>query len=104
MIDKEHDSISVLVLSIYDNAAPAIIAQQTKPNKYVNHAWIPQTLGDCVWVAYEFASLEERLEWEKALPEFVAKKLSRHLIPSVLKLGWKVRDHNGFAVRGEKDD
>jgi hypothetical protein len=49
-------------------------------------AWVPQTLGEQIWVVYEFPSEAERVAWEQGLPPLLAKMLDRDLIPRAL--GW----------------
>ena len=30
------------------------------PSNVINRAWMPQTMMDCIWIFYEFATTEER--------------------------------------------
>ena len=69
---------------------------QYKPSKFSKKAWIPQTLGDQIWILYEFDAEQDRLNWESTLPMRISKYLSREVIEYALPYGWHIRDVNGF--------
>ena len=93
--------IGVLIVDMYDcvDFTPREILKPYIPIKIENEAWIPQTMGDQVWVMYEFHSEENRLKWEESLPENISNwllkdrnKISRY----VKQYGWGIRNENGF--------
>lgn len=92
--------ISALRVDLYGcNSESA--ASQLKPYApdtpdFAHLAWIPQTLGDQIWVLFEFFSEEDRITWESTLPEHIRKWLDRNLIKHALPYGWHVRNMNGF--------
>lgn len=92
-----NENISALRVDLYCcEEQPAKILQPFIPNNYKYRSWIPQTMGDQIWVMYEFHNELDRLEWEKTLPENIEKWLDRELIESALEFGWHIRDQNGF--------
>ena len=93
------ENISALRVRLYDcEERPADILRPHLPKEFKRRAWIPQTLGDQIWMMYEFETKEQREVWEKTLPESIAKWIDRDLIQQVLSYGWNVRDMNGFIV------
>lgn len=95
----EHDTISALRIDLYAcTGRPSTILRPYEPKEFKNHAWIPQTIGDQIWVLYEFETTEQRVAWEISLPQEIAMYLDRGLIEYALPYGWSVRDPNGFPV------
>lgn len=91
------ECISALRVDLYNcEGRPSYILSPFLPKKYKNKAWIPQTMGDQIWVLYEFYTIEDRLEWESTLPERIKNWLDRKLIKSALIYGWHIRNVNGF--------
>ncbi len=48
---------------------PQEIAKEIHPANYLNRLWIPQTLGDQIWLWYEFESREEKDNFLAGLPQ-----------------------------------
>lgn len=100
----EYENISALRVKLYDlKEKPSTILVPYEPKKYVNHAWIPQTMGDQIWVLWEFSTKEERQEWESTLPENISKWLDRTVIKYAINFGWHVRDLNGLEYKQENE-
>jgi hypothetical protein len=90
---SERETISALRIDLYDcTEPPAKIVRREMPSNAVRRAWIPQTVGDQVWLLYEFANVEDRLAWESGLSPLMSKWLDRELIKHALPFGWHVRD------------
>ena len=99
MIDQT--KISALRVDLNDwhdlsNQRFAEVFCQYKPAKFSQKAWIPQTLGEQIWVLYEFETEQDRLNWESKLPKNIAQFLDRSMIEYALPYGWHIRDENGF--------
>jgi hypothetical protein len=93
------DNISAMRISIYDcETTPADLIKPFIPKNYTRVAWIPQSMGDQVWVLFEFPSLEDRQSWECELTLELFNMLDRRLIKDAARFGWGVRDFNGFLV------
>jgi len=92
------ESVSALRVDMYDciKETPAIILKPFTPENSINKAWIPQTMGDQIWVLYEFKTKKDREEWENMLPENISKWLDRGLIEVAQDYGWHIRNANGF--------
>lgn len=92
--------IAALRVDLYEctGKPPRDYLRPVVPEKAVRSAWIPQTMGDQIWVLYEFKSEAERLAWEAALPADVSRWLDRRLLPHAMEYGWQTRDANGFPV------
>jgi len=94
----EHETISALRVDLYEcDTRPAETLKPHVPVSATRHAWIPQTMGDQIWVLYEFNTKEERETWENSLPEQISNWLDRKLISNALSYGWHSRDVNGFC-------
>ena len=99
---EQYSSISALRLKCFDfERSPAKTLAPYTPDNAKQSAWIPQTLGDQVWVLFEFATQEDRETWERSLPPELAECLDRELIEHALPYGWNVRDANGFIIERE---
>lgn len=103
-IDEEIASrevtISALRIDIFDcppNEPPSAIVEREKPTTAIRHAWIPQTMGDQVWVLYDFPTEADRLTWEAGLSSLMMKWIDRTVIPYAIKYGWHIRNVNGFV-------
>lgn len=98
--EDDYSTVACLRVDLYDcgDRAPRDILSPIYPDNLKRRAWIPQTLGDQIWVLYDFNSVEERVAWEEKLPDQVRKWLDRNLIPHAVTFGWEVRDFNGFVV------
>ena len=92
------DAISAMRVDIYDciDKPPRDYIRAVVPKNAVRSAWIPQTMGDQIWVLYEFKSKAERVAWEDALPADVSRWLTRSLLPHAMGYGWSTRDENGW--------
>jgi len=44
---------------------PSTIEKALRPSNTVNFTWNPQTIGDQVWVFYQFATAKELTEYSK---------------------------------------
>ena len=96
----DYESVSALVVDLYECAeAPRKILIPVFPKNSTKQAWIPQTMGDCIWVLFDFVSKEDREEWESTLPPNIKSWLCREIIPHAITYGWQVRDANGFLDR-----
>jgi hypothetical protein len=86
----ENPLISALRVDLYDciNERPAEILEPHKPKDFTRHAWIPMPIGDQIWVAYQFRTVEARLAWEESLPPLIKGWLARDLITHMLPYGW----------------
>ena len=95
-----HEKISALRVDLWDcndeSAAAQLKPYAPDTPDFAHLAWIPQTLGDQIWVMFEFFSEEDRIAFEKRLPKHISKWLDRDLIKHALEYGWNVRDMNGF--------
>jgi len=96
----EHETISALRVDLYDcdDKPPRDYIRPIAPLNAINHAWIPQTIGDQIWVLWEFNTKDEREAFEAGLPVDVSRWIDRTVIPYSLKYGWRVRDTNGFVT------
>jgi len=95
MVNEKITALRVELLECEEK--PSYILSRHKPVGCTNYAWIPQTMGDQIWVLFEFVSESERIAWEATLPGQIAGWLDRGLIKYALEYGWNVRDMNGFA-------
>ena len=92
-----HEKISFLRFHLQDwDKPPRDVIKPYWPDSFNQYAWIPQTMGDQVWVMYEFFSEADRVNWEFTLPKHIHACLDRSTIPHALKYGWHSRDPNGF--------
>lgn len=93
------DTISALRVHLFDcETSPGEAIKKVMPQKYERRAWIPQTMGDQVWVLFDFETQGAREEWEASLPPEVKRWLDRDLIEYALPYGWLIRDANGFVT------
>jgi len=96
---EDYNLISCLVVDLYYCVKhPSEYLERFTPTAYTRRAWIPQTLGDCIWILYKFNSEEDKLKWENSLEGIVKTWLNRKIIPYALEFGWEIRDHNGFII------
>lgn len=69
--------VSFLVVPVFEafdlGGKPGEILAEVRPEECVSRAWIPQTLGEQVWVLYEFPDLQTKAAWEATLPPTIAK-------------------------------
>ena len=95
----EYADISALRIDLYDcdNNRPArdYIAP-IEPASAIARSWVPQTMGDQIWVMWKFESQKEREIFEAGLPDDVSRWLDREVIQHALPYGWKTRDANGW--------
>lgn len=92
------ENFAAMRISVYEDPAPIKkLELGHRPADLVNFSWIPQTLGDQIWVVYEFASKDARESWEASIPETLRNLLDRNLIQHALPFGWGSRDENGFS-------
>src|SRR4249919_1056772 len=98
-----YDTVSALRIGLRDCSSderPSEVIWRERPMNATRHAWIPQTLGEQIWVLYDFPSKEEREGWESGLSPRVAKWLDRKLLPfAIEQYGWQTRDANGFPTQ-----
>jgi hypothetical protein len=96
-----YETASAIRFDLYEcKFRPADLIKPHWPQNSVREAWIPQTLGEQVWVLFDFATQADRAAWERTLPKAVSRFLDRQLIPHAVEhYGWVVRDPNGFPVR-----
>lgn len=96
----QRGTISALRMNLYqcDPHSPSEILKPHVPTNYTQCAWIPQSLGDQVWVMYNFKNKKARKAWEASLPEQISNWLDRKLITVALVYGWHIRNYNGFIV------
>lgn len=66
------------------------------PVNKTNMAWVPQTMGEQVWVYFEFASVGEKDKWETSLSDKHKLFLDEILFKWLPDFGWHKRDANGF--------
>lgn len=104
MSEQDIEKISALRICMYDcyPNAPRDLIGGHEPNNHIKYAWIPQTMGDQVWVMYLFESKIDREKWENTLPKNVAKYLDRDLISIALDFGWRTINANGFVVNNQE--
>lgn len=96
------DVISGLRIDVADwtsDATPWEMLAPESPKDATRVAWVPQSMGDQIWVLFEFKSVEERERWESSVPNYVKAWIDRSVIPRALSFGWHVRDFNGFVIR-----
>lgn len=55
-------------VSVFRN--PDAVWKRLLTNKVIKNAWIPQTLGEQVWMFFEFSTVEERNEYVENLKPF----------------------------------
>lgn len=93
--------ISALRVDLYDCMDKPLLdyMRPVIPVNMTRSAWITQTLGEQIWVLYEFRSEADRIAWEAALPDDVARWLDRTLLPHALDYGWQTRDESKQAQR-----
>ena len=95
------DQIAALRVDLYgwiDKKLPRDYLRPVVPKNAVRSAWIPQTMGDQIWVLYDFNSVSDRIAWEATLPAEVSRWLDRSLLPQAMEYGWQTLDSNGFPV------
>lgn len=98
-MNQPSETISALRVDLYDcDERPSDILAREAPATATRKAWIPQTMGEQIWVLYDFASVADREAWEATLSPKVRGWLDRDLISSALSYGWFIRDENGFTV------
>lgn len=51
----------------YDGLPADLYSFLRKEEKIINSAFVPQTLGDCVWFFFEFANKEDKEGFEEKL-------------------------------------
>lgn len=96
----DEDKISALRIRLEDcDAFPREIIKPFKPKSYVCTSWVPQTMGEQIWVLYKFKSVEDRVAWENSLPDNIKKWLDRNLIKWAVPYGWFIRNENGFVIQ-----
>lgn len=63
---------ATLCFNLYElddiKTTPQKVYREICPNNYINRAWIPQTMGDQVWVWFEFNTIKEKEEFLNNLP------------------------------------
>jgi hypothetical protein len=95
----QHETISALRVDLYEcDELPADIVHREKPINAIRRKWIPHTMGDQIWVLYDFETLADREAWEATLSPRMRGWLDRELIPHALPFGWHTLDINGFPV------
>lgn len=57
------------------NLAPRHLFKIIKSDKMIDYDWIPQTLGEQVWVYCLFSTVEDKLVWENGDSELFDKSL-----------------------------
>ncbi len=66
------ESTATLRFNLYElgdiKMSPQDVLKEIRPTNHINYAWIPQTLGDQIWVWYEFNTSEEKEEFLENLP------------------------------------
>jgi len=95
------NNITAMRVSLYDcDEAPALVLNQYRPVNLIRKAWVPQTMGDQIWVLYEFETKTDRETWENSVPELIKKWIVRdeYFIGQVKQYGWHIRDINGYIV------
>lgn len=93
----DHDNISALRIGIYDcGKPPRDYINPIDPSNAISRAWIPQTMGNQIWVMWKFNTKEEREIFEAGLPPDVSRWIDRDVINHAMRYGWSVRDVNGF--------
>jgi len=50
------------------NMTPRKVHKEIHPDNCIKYVWIPQTMGDQVWVWYEFETIKEKEVFLKNLP------------------------------------
>lgn len=99
MTESDDNCISALRLDVFDPAYyDEFRRKKYWPEFYTKRSWIPQTIGDQVWALFEFRSIEDRLAWEKSLPDSISQWLDRSLIPWAKDFGWTIYDANGWPI------
>lgn len=90
--------VTALRISLYDciDKPPRDYINPIKPDNAINFAWIPQTMGDQVWCLWEFATEQEKQDFEKSLPDDVSRWLDANLPEIAARYGWHSRNENGF--------
>ena len=58
-------------ISIYDATNPQDIWKLLKPLNCINTAWISQTIGDQVWMWFEFANESDKSNYINSLKPFM---------------------------------
>lgn len=56
-------------VSLYEVMNPRELWSKLKPEKCKDSVWVPQTLGDQIWMWFEFENLEEKNEYLDSLKE-----------------------------------
>ncbi len=82
-INNNISALRIMMQDCYE--APRLNLAPHKPHMAIDEQWIPQTMGDQVWVTYTFKTEEDRIDWEMSLPDHILKWLDRTLIPHALK-------------------
>lgn len=75
------NTVSAIRINLYDCVkAPRDYIREVAPSNAVRSAWVPQTMGEQIWLLYEFRTQEDREAWEKGLPAEVSRWIDRRLI------------------------
>lgn len=71
-------------VDICDHISPQEFDKRYRPTKLKRRSWIPQTMGDCVWIWYEFESPEEARLYKKCLTEEARLRISKFIDQAIL--------------------
>ncbi len=61
-------------VSLFDVSNPNDVLKLIKPEKCIDSIWIPQTMGDQVWIWFEFETPEEKQKYIDGLMKITVKK------------------------------
>jgi len=86
----EDPAIKALRIDLYEcTERPALILKPFEPKNAIEYAWIPQTIGDQIWVVYRFANAADAEAWTASLPTQLAGWLDDKVKGAAQKYGFK---------------
>ncbi|MNF22301.1 hypothetical protein D3C87_1437240 [compost metagenome] len=86
----EDPAIKALRIDLYEcTERPALILKPFEPKNAIEYAWIPQTIGDQIWVVYRFSNAADAEAWATSLPTQLAGWLDDKVKGAAQKYGFK---------------
>lgn len=86
----EDPAIKALRIDLYGcTERPALILKPFEPKNAIEYAWIPQTIGDQIWVVYRFANAVDAEAWTASLSPQLAGWLDDKVKGAAQQYGFK---------------
>jgi len=86
----EDPAIKALRIDLYEcTERPAAILKPFEPKNAIEYAWIPQTIGDQIWVVFRFANASDAEAWAASLSPQLAGWLDDKVKGAAQQYGFK---------------